>query len=181
MDPSDLVALSVTLLGGILGGAGLAVGIIEASTGRMVLKFSGWGNLSEGEVRARGLGLGLSGLLVAIYGFAAGVAYASNPNWVPPIWWGYIESAGVLLSMALVVTSILIYQHHNNRWPFNRRRNGQSGQGAHGIQRLHIQGHVDHPITRVGALPEPIAGEESCTVSLLTSTQASLSAETSNQ
>jgi hypothetical protein len=118
------VTLVFTWAGGIIGGIGVTLGLIELVTGRLVNPRR-W-NWTVGEVRVDGLVTTMSSLALAILFLINGLVFSSaaGPTWVGPAWWPPVTVVIVGLPFILVLptTRVLLEQHHNGRWPFGQRR-----------------------------------------------------------
>jgi hypothetical protein len=120
MSGIDLVP---TWFGGIVAGVVMTLGTIELSTGRMVVnpRRLKW---SVGEVRVYGFISALFGLIVAIYVLVNAIVLSTGPrqNWVGPGWWYDLDWLMYALGIVVATSLLLVEQHHNKQWPFNRPR-----------------------------------------------------------
>ena len=110
------MTLVLTWGGGIAGGAGITLGLIELVTGRLVNP-KRW-NWTIGEVRIHGLVTTTAGFGIAILSLFNGFVL-SGPTWTGPAWW---RAMWLPFILALPITGLLLGQHHNRRWPFVQRR-----------------------------------------------------------
>jgi len=113
--------LTLTWVGGILGGVLIAGGMVSAVTGRMLINPRRW-NWSAGEARTWGMANVATGVLLAIDSLAAGLVLMNGPgpNWVEPGWWIPVSPTIGLIIMINPISMLLLEQHHQGHWPFSR-------------------------------------------------------------
>lgn len=115
----------LTWAGGIIGGAAIAIGMIELVTGRMVILPRPW-TWTLGEAKFHGLVVTTVGLVFAIKSLVDGLVLptATGPSWRGPAWWNATTWLWPLCLLVLGFTPLLLEQNHNRRWPFSRVAKG---------------------------------------------------------
>ena len=94
------------VVGGIVVSVVLVGGMAELLTGR-IARYARSLNWSAGEVRVSGLVTVTTALVLSVYMLASGFDSGSVP-------------AMFLACLALLTTTLVLEQHHHQRWPFNR-------------------------------------------------------------
>ncbi|TME03492.1 MAG: hypothetical protein E6I53_07255 [Chloroflexi bacterium] len=118
---SDVTLVSAWV-GGIVGGAGVTLGVVQVVTGRMIINPRRW-NWSVGEVRILGLVTAAEASILAIYSLVGGLVLSTgpSPNWVAPAWWYDVVWLIFPAIAAIPISMLLLEQHHQKRWPFEGR------------------------------------------------------------